>query len=164
MLHRTSDHLLSRQPTVKENGHKARRRRPPPNATECALLAYGLFSGRLTAQQSCRLAGANHAYFALVAAMNDAERNALAHGKLLLADIVNAKAKARVRCNGSNGNGNGGHSTESLVEHMRRASADELRVAGREFGVAHVFDSMVVPNLDAKGADVIVTEVKATDV
>jgi hypothetical protein len=155
-----NDHLPTHSATVKDtNGHKTRRRRPPPNATECALLAYGLFSGRLTAQQSCRLAGANHAYFALVAGMNDAERNALAHGKLLLADIHNAKAKR----NGSR-EGNGGHSGETLIEHMRRASADELREAGRKFGVAHVFDSMVVPNLDGKSADVIVTEVKATDV
>jgi hypothetical protein len=155
-------HLLTNPTIVKENGHKARRRRrPPPDASERALLAYGLFSGRLTAQQSCRLAEASYPYFALVAAMNDAERSALAHKKLLLADIVNAKAKAR--CNGS-GKGNGGHSTETLVEHMRRVSADELRAAGREFGVAHVFDAMVVPNLDGKGADVIVTEVKATDV
>ena len=160
---RHDDHLLSSPATVKNNGngHKTRRRRPPPDATERALLAYGLFSGRLTAEQSCRLAGASHPYFSAVAAANDAERNALAHGKLLLADIVNAKAKAR--CNGS-GKGNGGHSTETLIEHMRRASADELRAAGREFGVAHVFDSMVVPNLDGKSADVIVSEVKATDV
>jgi hypothetical protein len=150
-------HLLTHPTTVvKENGHKARRRRPPPNATECALLAYGLFSGRLTAQQSCRLAGANHAYFALVAAMNDAERHALAHGKLLLADIVNAKAKAR-----RNGNGN---DDETLLVHMRRASADELKTAGYVYGVSRVFDNMIVPNLDGKSADVIVTEVKATDV
>jgi len=153
-----------RPATVKEkNGHKARRRRPPPNATECALLAYGLFSGRLNAQQACRLAGANHSYFALVAAMNDTEREALSRGKFLLADIVNAKARARH--NGSNGNGNGGYSTETLIEHMRRASADELKAAGREFGVAQVFDNMIVPNLDGKGPDVIVTEVtEATDV
>jgi hypothetical protein len=143
------------------NGHKARHRRPPLSATEAALIAVALANGRLSAGQACRLTGANASYFALVNGLTDRERELLAHGKLLLADIVNAKAKAR--CNGS-GKGNGGHSTETLVEHMRRASADELRAAGREFGVAHVFDSMVVPNLNEKGADVIVTEVKAADV
>jgi hypothetical protein len=149
------NHLLTRQAIVKNgNGHKARRRRPPPNATECALLAYGLFSGRLTAQQSCRLAGANHAYFALVAAMNDAERNALAHGKLLLADIVNAKAKARR--NGSNGNG--GHSDESLIERLRRADAAELVAAVREFGVGKFFDVAIVPTLDQGATEVVVDQ------
>ena len=147
----SSDHVLTRSATVKNggNGSTSRHRRAPLSATEATLLAYALFHGRLSASQACRLAGANGAYFAIVNAMNDHERDLLARGEILLADLASAKR------NGSNGNGK----TETLVEHLRRASVDELRAAGREFGVAHVFDNMIVPNLDGKGADVIVTEV-----
>jgi hypothetical protein len=161
MLHRADDHLLTHRPAVKTNGngHKARPQRPPLTATQAALIAVALVNGRLNAKQACQLTGACHAYFALVAAMDDAKRDALSRGKFTLSGIVNGKTRA-----GHNGNGKNGHLDESLLEHLRRASADELREAGREFGVAHVFDSMVVPNLDGKGADVIVTEVKATDV
>jgi hypothetical protein len=138
------------------NGHKARHRRPPLSATEAALIAVALVNGRLTAAMACRLTGANAGYFSLVNKLSERERELLARGKLTLTELHNKR-------NG-NGNGNGDRSGESLIEHLRRASADELRAAGRDYGVAHVFDDMIVPNLDGKGADVIVTEVKATDV
>jgi hypothetical protein len=130
-----------------KNGHKARHRRPPLSATEAALIAVALVNNKLTAAMACRLTGANTGYFSLVNGLSDRERELLARGRLTLTELHNGKR--------NNGNGK----TETLVEHLRRASVDELRAAGREFGVAHVFDNMIVPNLDGKGADVIVTEV-----
>jgi hypothetical protein len=145
------DHLLTPQPIVKNStGSKTRRRRPPPNATEAALLAYGLHHGRLTAHQSCRLAGANATYFALVNAMNDHEREQLARGEITLTD----------RCNGSkrNGtNGNGEHHVETLLEHIQRSSIGELVQAVRAYGAGQLFDRVIAPALDqdAAGAAVV---------
>ena len=141
MLHRTDDHLSTRPATVKNgNGSTSRHRRAPLSATEATLLAYALFHGRLSAQQACRLAGANSAYFAIVNAMNDHERDLLGRGEILLADLASAKR---------NGNGKNGHSpSETLSEHIRRAGVDELRQAVREFGVSRFFDIAIVPTLE----------------
>jgi hypothetical protein len=141
MLHRTDDHLLTHRPAVKTNGngHKARPQRPPLTATQAALIAVALVNGRLNAKQACQLTGACHAYFALVAAMDDAKRDALSRGKFTLSGIVNGKTKR---------NGNGGQSAETLSEHIRRAGIDELRQAVREFGVSRFFDVAIVPTLE----------------
>jgi hypothetical protein len=143
MLHRTDDYLLTHQPTVKTNGngHKARPQRPPLTATQAALIAVALVNGKVSAKQACQLTGACHAYFALVAAMDDAKRDALSRGKFTLSGIVNGKTKR-------NGNGNGGHSTESLIDRLRRADAAELVAAVREFGVGKFFDVAIVPTLE----------------
>jgi hypothetical protein len=116
----------------------------PSEAVEAALLAVALYHGRLNAAQCCKLAGASLPYFAKANALNDREREQLATGELSFSD-VNGK-----RANGHNGHANGknGHSTECLVEHLRRASADELAEAGREIGVSVIFDAMICPFLD----------------
>jgi hypothetical protein len=153
----SSDHVLTRSATVKNggNGSTSRHRRAPLSATEATLLAYALFHGRLSASQACRLAGANGAYFAIVNAMNDHERDLLARGEISLADLASAKR------NGSNANGhaNGknGSSTETLVEHLRRSSADELMAAGREYGINALFDAMIVPTFNADSDKIAVT-------
>src|SRR6516162_6148138 len=119
MLPSPNVHLKTRSSAVKNgNGSTSRHRRAPLSATEATLLAYALFHGRLSASQACRLAGANGAYFAIVNAMNDHERDLLGRGEILLADLASAKR---------NGNGKNGHSpSETLSEHIRRAGVDEL--------------------------------------
>jgi hypothetical protein len=114
----------------------------PSGAVEAALLAVALYHGRLTAAQCCKLAYASLPYFSKVNALNDREREQLATGELSLTD-VNGK-----HTNGHNGHAKNGHSTETLVEHLRRASADELAEAGRDIGVSFVFDAMIVPFLN----------------
>jgi hypothetical protein len=78
-----------------------------------------------------------------VNALNDKERGQLSTGEFLLTDF-----------NGKHTNGHAndrnGHSDESLVERLRRSSADELAAAGREIGVGVIFDTMIVPFLDSK--------------
>jgi hypothetical protein len=139
-------HLQTRPATVKDaNGSKTRPRRAPPSATEAALLAYGLFHGRLTAQQACRLAGANTTYFALVNAMNDHEREQLARGEITLTDRHNGSKR-----NGSNGNG--GRHVETLLEHMQRSSIGELVQAVRAYGAGQLFDRVIAPALDQDAA------------
>jgi hypothetical protein len=152
LLRSTDDHVLSVPSTVKENGHKARHRRPPLSATEAALIAVALVNGRLSPKLACKLTGACHAYYSLVAAMDDAKRDALSRGKFTLSGIVNGKAKRN-----GNGNGNGEHSTESLVEHLRRSSADELMAAGREYGINAIFDAMIVPTFNTDTDKIAVT-------
>jgi hypothetical protein len=78
-----------------------------------------------------------------VNALNDKERGQLSTGEFLLTDF-NGK-----HTNG-HANSKNGHSDESLVERLRRASADELAAAGREIGVGVIFDTMIVPFLDSK--------------
>ena len=143
------DHLLTPQAIVK-NGHKSQHRRPPLTATESALIAVALVHGRLTAQQACRLTGANTGYFSIVNGLSDRERELLARGKLSLTELHNGK---RV-----NGNGNGEHSGESLIERLRRADAAELVAAVREFGVARFFDVAIVPTLDRGMTEVVVDQ------
>jgi len=75
--------------------------------------------------------------------LNDKERGQLSTGEFLLTDF-NGK-----HTNG-HANSKNGHSDESLVEHLMRASADELAAAGREIGVGVIFDTMIVPFLDSK--------------
>ena len=132
------DHVLATPPTVKAADTPTK----PTEAVEAALLAVAIYRGRVTAVQACKLAGASTAYFARVNALNDREREQLSTGELKLTDI-NGK-----HTNGHNGHANGRHSTETLVEHLRRASADELAAAGREIGVGVIFDAMIVPFLD----------------
>ena len=132
------DHVLSQPTTVKPSDTSTK----PSEAVEAALLAVAIYRGRVTAVQACKLAGASTAYFARVNALNDREREQLSTGELKLTDI-NGK-----HTNGHNGHANGRHSTETLVEHLRRASADELAAAGREIGVGVIFDAMIVPFLD----------------
>ena len=135
------DHVLATPPTVKVADTSTK----PTEAVEAALLAVALYNGRLTAAQCCRLAYANPAYFAKVNAMGAREREQLSTGELKLTDF-NGK-----HTNGHNGHANGknGHSTESLVDHLRRASAAELAEAGREIGVGLIFDTMIVPILNS---------------
>ena len=141
----SSDHLKTRSPAVKNgNGSTSRHRRAPLSATEAALLAYALFHGRLSAQQACRLAGANGAYFAIVNAMNDHERDLLGRGEILLTNLANAKR---------NGNGKSANKSvpETLLEHLQRSTAAELAAAGNVYGVAKIFDAMIVPSIDDDG-------------
>jgi hypothetical protein len=153
MLHRTSAHLSTHPAIVKNgNGHKARPQRPPLTATEAALIAAALVNGKLSAKQACQLTGACHAYFALVAAMDDAKRDALSRGKFTLSGIVNDKAKR-----------NGGHSAETLSEHIRRAGVDELRQAVCEFGVGRFFDVAIVPTLEAQDEAIVATVTPVAD-
>ena len=133
------DHVLTPPTTVKTSDMSTR----PTDAVEAALLAVALYHGRLTATQACKLAGASIAYFARVNALNDKERGQLSTGEFLLTDF-NGK-----HTNG-HANSKNGHSDESLVEHLMRASADELAAAGREIGVGVIFDTMIVPFLDSK--------------
>ena len=135
------DHVLTIPPTVKAADTSTK----PTEAVEAALLAVAIYRGRVTAVQACKLAGASTAYFARVNALNDREREQLSTGELKLTDI-NGK-----HTNGHNGHANGknGHSTESLVDHLRRASAAELAEAGREIGVGLIFDTMIVPILNS---------------
>ena len=142
MLHRTDDHLLIPQPTVKTNGngHKARPQRPPLTATQAALIAVALVNGKLSPRQACQLTGACHAYFALVAAMDDAKRDALSRGKFTLSGIVNGKTKR----NGSNGK----PVAETLVEHLHRSTVAELAAAVKEYGLNKFFDTAICPILN----------------
>jgi len=133
------DHVLTHRTTVKTADTSTK----PSEAVEAALLAVALYNGRLTAAQCCRLAYANPAYFAKVNAMGAREREQLSTGELKLTDF-NGK-----HTNG-HANSKNGHSDESLVEHLMRASADELAAAGREIGVGVIFDTMIVPFLDSK--------------
>ena len=153
----SSDHVLTRSATVKNggNGSTSRHRRAPLSATEATLLAYALFHGRLSAQQACRLAGANGAYFAIVNAMNDHERDLLGRGEILLADLASAKR------NGSNGNGK--PVAETLLEHIQRSTAYELAAAVKEYGVGRFFDAAIVPILDGT-TDVNVITITPTEV
>ena len=122
LLRSTDDHVLSVPPTVKEtNGHKAPQRKAPLSATEAALIAVALVNGRLSAAQACRLTGANAGFFSLVNGLSDREKELLARGRITLTELHNGK-----RNGNGNGNGKNGHSDETLLEHMRRASADEL--------------------------------------
>jgi hypothetical protein len=150
----SSDHVLTRSPTVKNGGNGlTRHRRAPLSATEATLLAYALFHGRLSAQQSCRLAGANGAYFAIVNAMNDHERDLLGRGELLLADLASAKRNG-------NGKPNDKPVPETLLEHIQRSTVTELVVAVKEYGLNKFFDTAICPILNGK-ADVIVVEAAA---
>jgi len=161
MLRRsTGDHVLSVSPTVKENGHKARHRRPPLSATEAALIAWTLVNGRLTSSMACRLTGANRYYFNLINAMDGHERDQLSRGGITLAAIQNAKAKR-------SGNGNGKSAAEpvaeTLFDRLQRSTAAELVAAAKAYGgVSKFFDAVINPVL--YNTDVIVTEVKAADV
>ena len=133
------DHVLTPPTTVKTSDMSTR----PTDAVEAALLAVALYHGRLTATQACKLAGASIAYFARVNALNDKERGQLSTGEFLLTDFNGKHTNGGI-------NGKNGHSTESLVERLRRSSADELAAAGREIGVGVIFDTMIVPFLDSK--------------
>ena len=75
--------------------------------------------------------------------LNDKERGQLSTGEVSLTDFNGKHTNGHV-------NGKNGHSDESLVERLRRASADELAAAGREIGVGVIFDTMIVPFLDSK--------------
>jgi hypothetical protein len=141
----SSDHVLTRSPTVKNGGNGlTRHRRAPLSATEATLLAYALFHGRLSAQQACRLAGANGAYFAIVNAMNDHERDLLARGEISLADLASAKR-------------NGKPVAETLLEHIQRSTVTELVVAVKEYGLNKFFDTAIGPILEGT-SDIVVTE------
>ena len=109
------DHVLTHRTTVKTADTSTK----PSEAVEAALLAVALYNGRLTAAQCCRLAYANPAYFAKVNAMGAREREQLSTGELKLTDFNGKHTNGHV-------NGKNGHSDETLLEHMRRASADEL--------------------------------------
>jgi len=148
----SSDHVLTRSATVKNggNGSTSRHRRAPLSATEATLLAYALFHGRLSAQQACRLAGANSAYFAIVNAMNDHERDLLARGEILLADLASAKR------NGSNGNGK--PVAETLLEHIQRSTVAELVHAVKTYGLNKFFDTAICPILNGTDAVMITAE------
>ena len=154
----SSDHVLTRSATVKNggNGSTSRHRRAPLSATEATLLAYALFHGRLSAQQACRLAGANGAYFAIVNAMNDHERDLLGRGELLLADLASAKRNG-------NGKPNDKPVPETLLEHIQRSTAYELAAAVKEYGVGRFFDAAIVPILDGT-TDVNVITITPTEV
>ena len=154
----SSDHVLTRSATVKNggNGSTSRHRRAPLSATEATLLAYALFHGRLSASQACRLAGANGAYFAIVNAMNDHERDLLARSEILLADLASAKR------NGSNGNGKSAAEpvTETLFDHLQRSTSAELRATAKAYGgVSKFFDAVIVPILCE--TDMITVEAEA---
>jgi hypothetical protein len=159
MLRRsTDDHVLSVPPTVKENGYKARHRRPPLSATEAALIAWTLVNGRLTSSMACRLTGANRYYFNLINAMDGHERDQLSRGGITLAAIQNARAKR-------NGNGKSAAEpvAETLFDRLQRYTAAELVATAKSYGgVSKFFDAVINPVL--YNTDVIVTEVKATDV
>ena len=133
------DHVLSQPTTVKPSDTSTK----PSEAVEAALLAVAIYHNRLSAAQCCKLAGASIAYFARVNSLNDKERGQLSTGEVSLTDF-NGK-----HTNG-HANSKNGHSDESLVEHLMRASADELAAAGREIGVGVIFDTMIVPFLDSK--------------
>ena len=133
------DHVLSRPTTVKAADASTK----PTEAVEAAILAVALYHGRLTPVQCCKLANASLPYFYRVKSLNDREREQLSTGEVLLTDF-NGK-----HTNG-HANSKNGHSDESLVEHLMRASADELAAAGREIGVGVIFDTMIVPFLDSK--------------
>jgi hypothetical protein len=143
MLPSSDAHVLTRSPTVKNGSNGfTRHRRAPLSATEATLLAYALFHGRLSCQQACRLAGANGAYFAIVNAMNDCERDLLGRGELSLADLASAKR-----------NGNGKPVPETLLEHIQRSTTAELANAVKVYGVSKFFDTAICPILNGK-ADV----------
>jgi len=159
MLPSSNVHLKTRSSAVKNgNGSTSRHRRAPLSTTEATLLAYALFHGRLSAQQACRLAGANGAYFAIVNAMNDHERDLLARGELSLADLASAKR---------NGNGNGhangnGKSNdepvpETLLEHLWRSTPEQLVYAVKAYGMNEFYLTAFVPILNGK-ADMIEAE------
>ena len=157
MLPSPNVHLKTRSSAVKNgNGSTSRHRRAPLSATEATLLAYALFHGRLSAQQACRLAGANGAYFAIVNVMNDHERDLLGRGEILLADLANAKR---------NGNGKSDDKPvpETLLEHIQRSTAYELAAAVKEYGVGRFFDAAIVPILDGT-TDVNVITITPTEV
>ena len=143
------DHVLTHPATVKASGTSTK----PSEAVEAALLAVALYHGRLSAAQCCKLAEASLPYFSKVNALNDREREQLATGELLLTDISGKHT------NGHNGHANGktGRSTETLVEHLRRSSADELMAAGREYGINALFDAMIVPTFNADSDKITVT-------
>src|SRR6516165_10860711 len=124
MLPSPNVHLKTRSSAVKNgNGSTSRHRRAPLSATEATLLAYALFHGRLSAQQACRLAGANGAYFAIVNAMNDHERDLLGRGEILLADLANAKRNGHAN---GNGKSNDELVPETLLEHIQRSTPEQL--------------------------------------
>ena len=151
MLPSPNVHLKTRSSAVKNgNGSTSRHRRAPLSATEATLLAYALFHGRLSAQQACRLAGANGAYFAIVNAMNDHERDLLGRGEILLADLANAKR---------NGNGKSDDKPvpETLLEHLWRSTPEQLVYAVKAYGMNEFYLTAFVPILNGK-ADMIEAE------
>jgi hypothetical protein len=143
-------HLLTHPTNVKENGHKVRQRKAPLSATEAALIAVALVNGKLTAAMACRLTGANAGYFSIVNGLSDRERELLARGKLTLTELHNGKRN----------NGNGDRSGESLIEHLQRSTAAELAAAGNAYGVAKIFDALIVPSIDDAGEIITVEATK----
>jgi hypothetical protein len=143
------DHVLTTPATVKAPDTSPK----PSPAVEAALLAVALYRGRLTAMYCCKLAGASPPYFSKVNALNDREREQLATGELSLTD-----------CNGKhvNGHANGksGRSGESLLEHLQRSTAAELAAAGNAYGVAKIFDALIVPSIDDAGEIITVEATK----
>jgi hypothetical protein len=121
------------------------------------LLAYALFHGRLSAQQACRLAGANGAYFAIVNAMNDHERDLLGRGELSLADLASAKRNGHAN---GNGKSNDELVPETLLEHIQRSTPEQLVRAVKAYGINELYLTAFVPILNGK-ADMIEVEVEA---
>ena len=140
------DHVLTPPTTVKTSDMSTR----PTDAVEAALLAVALYHGRLTATQACKLAGASIAYFARVNALNDKERGQLSTGEFLLTDFNGKHTNGGI-------NGKNGHSTESLVEHLRRSTVTELVAAVKEYGLNKFFDTAIGPILEGT-SDIVVTE------
>jgi hypothetical protein len=74
----------------------------------------------------------------------------------MLAAAPTRKRSKRSKRNGHNGNGhngnghngNGAETKSSLSELLLHATPAELIEAGRAFGVAHLWDAMIVPNLE----------------
>ena len=61
-----------------------------------------------------------------------------------MAAVIRQRAAAMRERN----NGHNGHSkTESLAEHLSHATPAELIEAGQAFGIARLWDSMIVPNV-----------------
>jgi hypothetical protein len=134
------DHVLTIPPTVKAADTSTK----PTEAVEAALLAVALYHGRLNAAQACKLAGASTLYFSKVNSLGAHEREQLQTGELTLADFNGRRTNGHA-------NGKSGRSSESLLEHLQRSTAAELAVAGNVYGVAKIFDTMIVPSIDDDG-------------
>jgi hypothetical protein len=142
------NHVLTHPTTVKASDISTK----PSEAVEAALLAVAIYHNKLSAAQCCKLAKASLAYFARVNSLNDREREQLSAGEIALPGLNGRHANGHA-------NGRNRHSNESLVEHLRRSSADELAAAGNAYGVAKIFDAMIVPSIDDAGE---ITTVEAT--